>query len=255
MKKISFFIALLLASILILYFIKKPNSDLRNTDYPVLLVGTNAEYKPFCFIQDGEIVGFDIDVIKEIATRLNKQLVIKDLSFEALLPELQLGNLHAVAAGMTPTGERKKTVLFANPHFEGKGFVLCTKKGNNIKSIMDLKGKAVAVNEGYTADLFISQFSDIQIFRLSAASVAEGLLALQSGRADAFIVAESAIKQLMSGDDSENYIITPIPNTTESTAFAISKHHAQLLPLINREIDAMKKDETIAILAKKWDLL
>lgn len=254
MKKILFFIALLLSSILILYCIKKPITETNNGNYPVLLVGTNAEYKPFCFIENGEIMGFDIDVIKEIAKRLDKQLVIKDLSFDALLPELQLGNLHIVAAGMTPTKKRGKIVLFTKPHFEGSGFVLYVKRNSSITSIDDLKGKTIAVNEGYTTDIFISQFPDITILRLSAASVAEGLLALQSGRTDAFLVAESVIKPLLNKEIAEQYNAITISDTMESTAFAVSKHHASLLPLIDKEIEAMKKDGTIEKLVKKWNL-
>lgn len=118
----------------------------------------------------------------------------------------------------------------------------------------DLKGKTVAVNEGYSTDIFISQFSDINVLRLSAASVAEGILALQSGRADAFLVAENAIKPLADEKLNAQYDVVSIPDSVESISFAISKHHAQLLPLIDREIDAMKKDGTIAALEKKWDL-
>jgi len=254
MKKILLFIGLLVASIFVLFVMKKPSPHSNNSDYPVLLVGTNAEYKPFCFIENGEIVGFDIDVIKEIAKRMHKQIVIKDLSFDALLPELQLGNLHVVAAGMTPTEKRGKIVLFSKSHFEGEGFVLYVNHGSPITRFEDLQGKTVAVNEGYSADTYISQFSDINVLRLSAASVAEGLLALQSGRADAFIVAKSAIKPILQGEAGKQYDSIAIPDTFEASAFAISKHHAHLLPLIDREIDSMKKDGTLKELVKKWDI-
>lgn len=254
MKKISFFIALLIVSIALLYITKKPNRNIPPVDYPVLLVGTNAEYKPFCFIDQGEIVGFEIDVIKEIAKRLNKQIVIKDLSFEALLPELQLGNLHIIAAAITPTEKRSRVVLFAHPHFSGSGFVLYTKNESTIKTIEDLKNKTVAVNEGYITDTYISQYPNINVLRLSAASIGEGILALQAGRADAFLITRNVIKSIPNDELMMQYNEIEIPNTIESSAFAISKYHSQLLPLINQEIDLMKNDGTLEVLAKKWDI-
>jgi len=117
MKKNIIFIAIGVVSLSILaFFSLKRERSSDQEHYPVLIIGTNAEYAPFTFIKDGNIVGFDIDVITEVAKRLAKQLVIKDLSFDVLIPDLQLGNLQVVAAGLTPTEERKKRVLFSKTY-------------------------------------------------------------------------------------------------------------------------------------------
>src|SRR5580704_2849514 len=85
----------------------------------ILLVGTNAEFAPYSFIDNGQIVGFDIDVAQEVAQRLGKTITFKDMPFESLLPELQLGRIEIIAAGITPTQERAQKVLFTKPYVEG----------------------------------------------------------------------------------------------------------------------------------------
>src|SRR5437868_1703335 len=84
-----------------------------------LIVGTNADFPPFSFIKDGTIVGFDIDIAHEVAHRLNKKLTLIDLPFIALIPELQMGAIHIIAAGMTATEERAKQVYFTRPYIQG----------------------------------------------------------------------------------------------------------------------------------------
>lgn len=84
--------------------------------FDTIVVGTNAEYAPFSFKENGTIVGFDIDVITEAIKRLNKKIVLKDMPFDALIPEIQIGNIHVIAAGMTPTPERAQRTLFTQPH-------------------------------------------------------------------------------------------------------------------------------------------
>lgn len=240
-------------SILAFFSLKKEKNN-HEESYPVLVAGTNAEYAPFTFIKDGIIVGFDIDIITEVAKRLGKQLIIKDLSFDVLIPDLQLGNLHVVAAGLTPTEERRKRVDFSDIYYQGDSLVICVKKESIIDSFDDLKGKNVAVNEGYYSDTYISKFPEISVIRLGSAFVSEGILALDAGRADAFVSPNFALKKVLQNQKNDNYRIISIENQSEGVALAISKKHETLLPIINDVLSLMKKDATIDNLVKKWGL-
>jgi ABC-type amino acid transport substrate-binding protein len=84
--------------------------------FDTIIVGTNTELPPFSFKKDDKVVGFDIDVITEAVKRLNKKIVLKDMPFDELIPEIQIGNIHVIAAGMTPTPEREQRTLFTQPH-------------------------------------------------------------------------------------------------------------------------------------------
>src|SRR5436190_17598254 len=104
MKKISLYIIItliIITSVIVWYKAEKTIITAQPLD--TIIVGTNAEFQPFSFKQDDAIIGFDIDVITEVLKRLDKKMILKDMPFDALLPEIQLGNIHVIAAGITPT--------------------------------------------------------------------------------------------------------------------------------------------------------
>ena len=82
----------------------------------VLVMGTNAGFKPFEYKQGNEIVGFDVDLAKEIARSVNKELKIEDMAFDGLLPALESGQIDMAVAGMSVTPERAKNALFSEPY-------------------------------------------------------------------------------------------------------------------------------------------
>jgi len=255
MKKISLYIIIaiiILTSFMIWYKAEKTIISAQPLD--TIIVGTNAEFQPSSFKQDEDITGFDIDVITEVLKRLNKKIVLKDMPFDALLPEIQLGNIHVIAAGITPTQERAQRALFTRPHLSGNPLVIISQKNNLITSIDDLAGKTVVVNEGYVADSYVSEYPAINLIRLSSAAVSDGMLALESGRADAFITALHPMKPYFEKYDINNFSVTPIPNTEESSAFAISKHYPELRDYIQNKLDQMQNDGTLDALKKKWNL-
>lgn len=218
-----------------------------------LIVGTESNFPPFSFREHNELVGFDIDVIHEVAHRLGKQIVFKDMSFEALIPQVQLGIIHVVAAGMTPTAERKKLVSFTEPYLKGDPLFIVTLAHKGIENVDDLKkGKKVVVNQGYTADFFMSAIEGPELIRLE--TPAEAFLALQQGRADAFVTARNTITPFFKKHDVEGYDLKVIEGTDESTALIVSKEYPALLEEIQAVLDTMMQDGTIAALKKKWDI-
>jgi polar amino acid transport system substrate-binding protein len=220
-----------------------------------IIIGTNAEFQPFSFKKDDIITGFDIEVIEEIFKRLDKKIIFKDMPFDALIPEIQLGNIHVIAGGITPTKERAQKTLFTEPHITGDSLaIISLKSGPHINSIHDLIDKNVAVNEGYTADFYMTDQQGINLIRLSSSSVSEGILALQSNRADAFVTALRPMEPYFTLFGKENLTIIPIEGTEESSAFAISKHYPELRDLIQITLDRMQADGTLDALKKKWNL-
>lgn len=76
-----------------------------------LYVGTNAEFKPYEYLEDGKMVGFDIGVMDELGKKLGYEIEWVNMSFDGLLPALQMKKIDAVIAGMSQTPERQKAVL------------------------------------------------------------------------------------------------------------------------------------------------
>ena len=256
MKKISLYIIIALilgASAAVWYRAEK--TIITTTALDTIVVGTNAEFQPFSFKEGDTITGFDIDVITHVLKRLNKKMILKDMPFDALVPEIQLGNIHIIAAGITPTQERAQRALFTQPHLTGNPLVIISLKDKALTSVEDLTGKTVVVNEGYVADSYMSDQPAVTLLRLSSAAVSDGMLALESGRADAFVTAIHPMKPYFNKYDSNSFSVTPIPATEESSAFAISKHYPELRHYIQVTLDRMEEDGTLNTLKTQWGLL
>lgn len=90
-----------------------------------ITVGTSADYPPFESVdENGEIVGFDIDIMKEIGKRLEVEVEMVDMGFDGLVTAVQEGKLQAVIAAMAPTPERQEKVDFTIPYFYGLQTIL-----------------------------------------------------------------------------------------------------------------------------------
>jgi arginine/lysine/histidine transporter system substrate-binding protein len=218
----------------------------------VIVVGTNAEYPPFAFIENDAVVGFDIDLISEIAKRLDKKIVFKDMPFDVLIPEMQRGSIHLIAAGMTPTAEREEEVIFSQCYFANDPLVIVSKADKHITSIDQLNGKNVIVNDGYTADFYMSNLKGPILKRLPNPSVA--FLALEADRADAYVAAKSTITPFFKDNEGQKFVTTPISGTEERYAFGISPKFSALLPLINKTIDEITQDGTLKKIKDKWGI-
>jgi polar amino acid transport system substrate-binding protein len=237
---------------------KEPTRALNGTS--LLIVGTNAEYPPFTFRDNGEIVGFDIDIVQEVARRLGKSVELKDMSFSMLLPKLQSGSLQLVAAGVSPSPERESQVLFTKPYLKDDPLVVITRADHKpLTSIADLKGQEVVVNDGFTADLYVSQFEGPIIKRLP--TVSDAFLALTNKRADAFVSAQAAIAPFFQIHDRTQFTIATLPEVSDSPLKAsdsyvlmISRKYPELLSQVQETLDTMEKDGTIAKIKQKWNL-
>ncbi|MDR3624878.1 MAG: ABC transporter substrate-binding protein [Chlamydiales bacterium] len=220
-----------------------------------LLVGTNTEFPPFSFREKGEIVGFDIDVVKEVVKRMQREIVFKDMPFDALIAELNLGHVDLIAAGMTATPERAKRVSFSKEYFQGDPLVIVVldyKKNKQTLTLEDFLGKRIVVNEGFTADVFMTSKVGYDIIRLP--TVADGFMAVKSGRADAFITAASTVKSFTDTQDASQFQLFPIDGTNENTALVVAKDNLELLKKVQAALDSMEADGTLLKFKEKWKL-
>ena len=106
-----------------------------------LLVGTNAEFVPYEYIEDGKLVGFDIELMDAIGKELGYEVKWSNMNFEGLLPALQMNKIDAVIAGMSATAERKKAVGFSKPYlnFSSAHSVIINENNKAILNKEDLK--------------------------------------------------------------------------------------------------------------------
>ena len=156
------------------------------TEAKKVVVGTNAEFAPFeYFNEDGEIDGFDADLIEMIMTALGYEFEIISIDFDALLPALESGRIDLAIAAMTITEERLENALFSAPYFNASQKII-VKADSDIATFADLNGKKIGVQMGTTGDLYVTEnLADASVERYNKAL--DAVIDLVAGRLDAVV--------------------------------------------------------------------
>lgn len=124
-----------------------------------ITVYTESGFAPFEFLSGSEIVGLDIAIMNEVAVNMGKKIEVKDIAFDTIVLSVQNSTGLAVgAAGLTINDERKESVDFSNIYYSTT-LVIVSEKSKSIKSVKDLAGLKVGVQEGTSGDIIISDAS------------------------------------------------------------------------------------------------
>lgn len=216
-----------------------------------IIVGTAADYPPFTFKKDGSIVGLDIDVAREVARRLKRDMVFREMPFKLLIPQANEGNIQIIAAGITPTKKRGEYVIFTTPYVTQDSLALMTRaSGPSVKSVQDLEGKRVLINEGYTADEYLSALPNVTLIRMPTGE--DAVRALMKKEGDVFVAALSSLKPITEQYGTSAFAYAFIEDTAENIALGISRKYPELAEEVVRIVDEMLKDGTIDTLKTKW---
>jgi len=210
----------------------------------VILVGTEPTFPPFEFVNedDGEIVGFDIDLIKAIAEDQGLTIEIKNLGFDGLIPAVLSGNIKIVAAGMTITSERQESVNFSKPYIAAGLALAVAFDDNTIKSLADLKSKTVGVQIGTTGAIKAKELKkegllkSIKVFN----TIDMVMLDLLNGGVDA-VINDLPVTNVYIDKQKNKIKLVGEPLSSESYGFAIAKSDEDLLKKINAGLDNVIK--------------
>ena len=153
-------------------------------------VATEGTFPPFEFYNSttGEIQGFEVDLVREMAKVMKKDLKLETMGFDAIIPAILSGTIDTGAAGFSITPERAKRVLFTIPFYKS-GLTIVVPKGNpkNIQSFDDLKGKKISVQLGTTSMSFAKKIQDAQVTTFNGAGdallTAPSISSMKSGSA------------------------------------------------------------------------
>lgn len=256
-QAVSFFIifAVFLAYYIIKHIRFNDQSAIEHNN-AVIVVGTNAEYKPFSFIDEhNAIVGFDIDIMNAVAQKLQLSVVYKDLPFEALIGELVNGTIDCMIGGINPTPQRAEQVLFTDVLYANDPLVIVYQKNGTVfNTVQDLVGVKIIVNEGYFADSFLSNQEAVTLIRLSSNLPSDGLLALQNGQAQAFVGSKATTLQALTKHQQNIFAYTILDHVVEQDAFAVAKNNQKLHAQINQAIKELKEEGKLQMLVDKWFL-
>ncbi|HCZ06997.1 MAG: arginine/lysine/histidine transporter system substrate-binding protein [Thermotogota bacterium] len=213
-----------------------------------IVMGTEATFPPFEFRNEkNEVVGFDIDIGKKIAEALGVELRIVDMPFDSLIPSLITKKIDIAIAAMTITEERKKSVNFSDPYFKAGQVIVVRRGAPAIKTLEELKGKKVAVQQGTTGDLIVSEIEGVKISRF--ARFTDAFLELMNGRVDAVVLDFAPARAYVAM--YPQLVITSDVLSEEEYGIAVRKEDTDLLEFINSVLRNMKKSP-YDLLVEKW---
>lgn len=93
-----------------------------------LVVATNAEFPPYEYVDNGNIIGIDMDIMQAVCDELGMELKIENMKFDSIIAAVDAGKADVGAAGMTVTEERKKNVDFSDPYTTSKQVIIIKNK-------------------------------------------------------------------------------------------------------------------------------
>lgn len=214
-------------------------------------VGANVGNVPWEFQNEkGEIVGFEIDLAKEIGKRLNMNVSVVNIPFNGLFAAVQSGQIDAAVSSITITKKRLESVAFAQPYYDSDQS-LAVRANSGIKNLDGMSGKVAAVDTGSTGDIWATQnqqkykFTDIRRYE----GLSPAMLDLAAGRIDGYISDIPAVQYYIK-DKPAYQIVERIP-TGEQYSMMFAKG-SPLAEKANAEITKMKQDGTLAQIHEKW---
>ena len=226
-------------------------SPVATAEKTTLKVGANVGNVPWEFEdKNGKLVGFEIDLVNEIAKRMGKKVDFINTPFTGLFPAVLSNRIDAAVSSITITKKRLATLDFAQPYYDSDQS-LTVKAGSEITSVKDLKDKVVAVDSGSTGDIWVKDniskynFKDVRRFE----GLNPAMLDLTAGRFAGYISDIPAT--LYYTKDKPNLKVVERIKTGEKYSVMFAKGNS-LRNEFSTQIGAMKKDGTLASIYQKW---
>ena len=206
-----------------------------------LVMVTEAGFAPFEYYENNDIVGVDVEVAKEIANRMGKKLIIKDVAFDSIINEVKSGKADIGAAGISYTEERSKQVDFSNDYFTSK-IVVIVKDNENEADFKDLNNKTIAVQLGSTADTYVTNnYKNSTITRQK--KYLTGIEDLKNDKVECVVMDELPAKEIL--QKNSNLKILSNVLSTENYGMVVKKNNKELMNVVNEVIEELKSSGKI----------
>jgi polar amino acid transport system substrate-binding protein len=226
-------------------------------DIGYVTLGFDDTFVPMGFKNEkGEIVGFDIDLSKEVFKRIGIEVKFQSIDWSMKETELNTGNIDLIWNGYTITDERKEKVAFTKPYLENRQIII-TLANSNINSKADLKDKAVAAQNGSSSLDAINSEPEIAANFKGGSPILfdtnnEALMDLEAGRTDAVVADEILARYYITERGQEKYKVLSEDFGKEEYGIGIRKDDKELLQKVEKALDDMRSDGTFAKISEKW---
>lgn len=222
-----------------------------------LVVGLDDTFAPMGFKdENGEIVGFDIDLAKAMAEKMGKGIEFQTIDWSMKETELNAGNIDFIWNGYSITEEREKQVAFGTPYLKNRQ-VIVTLADSEIGSKADLEGKVVGAQTGSSAVDAIEGEKEVEATFKDGKPVTyesnnDVLMDLEAGRIDAAVADEVIVRYYIRKKGEEKFKILDDDFGDEKYGVGMRKDDTALVEAFNKTYAELKEEGKLAEISKKW---
>jgi ABC-type amino acid transport substrate-binding protein len=222
-------------------------TNTNDTESKLLIIGVDSTYPPFEYIEEGEMIGFDVDLANEIAKRLGKEIRLESIKWDTDFKLLREGSIDLIISAVPYNPEKDAIVDFSKPYFSMK-YMLVSLSGSEINAKEDLVGKKVGILETGAENLNPEYLADFQVVKYK--EILELLDGLKVQDVSAILLSlPVAINLIKENADAYN----ALDETISSQEFVIVyRKGSHLKGMIDNAIDGMDIDGTYDTIYNKW---
>lgn len=238
---------------------KKADSGADNSlkavmDKKSFILGLDDSFPPMGFRdENNEIVGYDIDLAREVTRRMGVELVLQPIDWNAKEQELNTGKIDCIWNGFTITPEREQALTFSKPYLKNAQVVVV--RGDSVyNSLADLSGKKVGLQAGSSASDALEAAVEFKASLTGVVEFKDNLTALMDLEIKGV---DAVVMDLMVANDNINrsgkdYRILEESLSPENYGIGFRKADIALMQKVQETLEAMAADGTIAKISEKW---
>lgn len=232
---------------------EEENSLERILNKGTFILGLDDSFPPMGYRnENNEVVGFDIDVAKEVCKKLNVELIIQPISWSAKEQELDSGNIDCIWNGMSITDERKEAMTLSDSYMKNR-MVFVIRNESSYEKIEDLKDKTIGVQSGSSAEEILDGaeiYKDLKEVIPYADNIT-AFMDLETKQTDAVFVDEVLANYYIASNNKDYKVIDEALDE-EDYAIGFRKQDVELCNKINEVLKSLKEEGTLNTISTKW---
>lgn len=217
-----------------------------------VVVATDATYPPFEYVENGKVIGFDVDLGAEIGKEIGIPFRFQSLEWAGVLGSLESGKADLVMSGVTITQERKqKGYLFSRPYFLS-GQTIARRKGDTrIAHLSDLKDKVASVQQETTGQIALEKAGVPKDHILKFDQLQDGLTDVQNRKSDAAVADLPALTRILKRSFPDLELVGGV-EVSENVGIVAWKGETELIARVNKALERIMADGRYAAIHAKW---
>lgn len=214
----------------------------------VLTIGIDPSFPPFQSELEGELEGFEIDLLYAIAEASGIEVELEAIPFEDMISALEAGTIDATMSAMTITSERAERVDFSRPYFQSGLAIVVPSLEEEITSVEDLQGKRIGAQSGTTGFAKASEVDgEVVAFQDSISA----LQALANGEVDA-VINDAPVNRFVISSGTVQGIRNVEEKLTEEYYGIATPQGAEILEQLNQGLATVIEDGTYEEIYRNW---